>query len=80
MSCELCGGGDEWIKTCLHSRGIPPAGLRPLLRGERLRPGDRAGRQDGDGEVRPMLALRQPQGVRGGTPRRSQERLLGDVR
>ena len=17
MSCELCGGGDEWIKTCL---------------------------------------------------------------
>jgi hypothetical protein len=21
MSCELCGGGDEWIKTCLTTEG-----------------------------------------------------------
>jgi hypothetical protein len=21
MACELCGGGDEWIKTCLTSEG-----------------------------------------------------------
>ena len=21
MSCELCGGGDEWIKTCLTPEG-----------------------------------------------------------
>jgi hypothetical protein len=21
MSCELCGGGDEWIKTCLTTKG-----------------------------------------------------------
>ena len=21
MSCELCGGGDEWIKTCLTPDG-----------------------------------------------------------
>jgi ribosome-binding protein aMBF1 (putative translation factor) len=26
MSCELCGGGDEWIKTCLT-----PAGSRLLV-------------------------------------------------
>ena len=80
MSCELCGGGDMWIKTCLHPRGLSPAGLRSLLRGARRGPGDRARRQGGDGEVRFMLALRQPQGVRGGQPWRTQERLLGDVR
>jgi ribosome-binding protein aMBF1 (putative translation factor) len=21
MSCELCGGGNEWIKTCLTPEG-----------------------------------------------------------
>ena len=21
MACELCGGGDRWIKTCLTPRG-----------------------------------------------------------
>jgi ribosome-binding protein aMBF1 (putative translation factor) len=87
MSCELCGGGDAWIKTCLT-----PEGSRLLvcdecyeentsvLWGEHLCPGDRAGRQSGDGQVRLMLVLRQPQGVRGGQTRRPQERLLGDVR
>jgi predicted ester cyclase len=58
---------------------ISPYYQPAVLRGEHLRPGDRARRQGGDGEVRFMLALRQPQGVRGGPPWRPQERLLGDV-
>jgi hypothetical protein len=27
MSCELCGGGDEWIKTCLTPEGSRIVGL-----------------------------------------------------
>jgi hypothetical protein len=60
--------------------GNAPAGLRHLLRGERIGPGYRAGGQDGCGPLRSLLALRQPEGVRGGPPRGAQERLLGDVR
>jgi hypothetical protein len=63
-----------------HHRGLASLGLRSVLRGARLRPCDRARRQGGDGEVRQLLALRQPQGVRGDQPWRTQECLLGDVR
>jgi ribosome-binding protein aMBF1 (putative translation factor) len=78
MSCELCGEGDEWIKTCRTTDGsrllvcdgcyAENASVLVIAR-----------RQGGDGQVQPVLALRQPQGVRGGQPRRAQERLLGDV-
>ena len=63
-----------------HPGGIAPDGLRRMLRVALLSSGDRARRQGGYGQVRLVLALRQPQGVRGGEPWRPQERLLGDVR
>jgi ribosome-binding protein aMBF1 (putative translation factor) len=57
MSCELCGGGDEWIKTYLT-----PEGSTLLICDECYEvnasvlvivPGD-----SGDGQVRLLLALR----------------------
>jgi hypothetical protein len=78
MSCELCGGGDIWIKTCRT-----PEGSRLLVcdgcYGENASVLVIARRRGSDGQVRPLLALRQPQGVRGGKSRRAQEHLLGDV-
>ena len=79
MSCELCGGGDEWIKTCLTPEGSRLMVCDSCYEENASVLVDRAGRQDGDGEVRSLLALRQPQGVRGGAPGRAQERLCGDV-
>ena len=80
MSCELCGGGDMWIKTCLT-----PEGSRLLVCDECyaenasvlvIVPGDRVVMARCDscwryGNPREFVEV---------TPRRAQERLLGDVR
>ena len=80
MPCELCGGGDEWIKTCLTPEGSRLLVCDPCYEEHAsvlvIVPGDRTVTARCD----LVLALRQPQGVRGGPPWRAQERLLGDVR
>jgi ribosome-binding protein aMBF1 (putative translation factor) len=77
MSCELCGGGDMWIKTCRTHEGSRLLVCDECYGENTSVLGDRAWRQGGDGEVRPLLALRQSEGVRGDQPWRTQERLLG---
>ena len=80
MPCELCGGGDVWIKTCLTPEGSRLLVCDPCYEEHAsvlvIVPGDRTVTARCDH----VLALRQPQGVRGGQPWRTQERLLGDVR
>jgi ribosome-binding protein aMBF1 (putative translation factor) len=79
MSCELCGGGDMWIKTCCTTEGAillvcdecyaEHASVLVIV------PGDRTVTARCDhcwryGNPREFAEIR---------PRRSQERLLGDV-
>jgi hypothetical protein len=78
MSCELCGGGDMWIKTCLTPEGSRLLVCDPCYE-EHASILVIARRQGGDGEVRLLLALRQPTRLRGRPSGRAQERLRGDV-
>jgi ribosome-binding protein aMBF1 (putative translation factor) len=59
MRCELCGGGDQWIKTCRTTEGSRLLVCDPCYE-ENASVLVITGRQGGDGKVRLLLALRQP--------------------
>ena len=79
MSCELCGGGDKWIKTCLTPEGSRLLVCDPCYEEHAsvlvIVPGDRTVTARCDhcwryGNPREFVEV---------APGRTQERLLGDV-
>ena len=71
MPCELCGGGDAWIKTCLTPEGSRLMVCDPCY-GEHKTVLTIVSGDPGDGPLRRLRKLRQPQGVLRSEARRTQ--------